>query len=203
MPKVGSVRAGRLFSAFLAVEPTYEVAELIFAAGLEVKLARRVTDAFGPPAPRLVRDDPWTLLAIPGFSIDEVDRVARVAIPNVRRDDPRRGRGLVAHVLAQEANQGHTVMAAEAVLDALAHFAVPDPAAALAAALAADTVLELDPDEHVIALARYAHAEDAIAVALARLRAHRRADQGQAPSRVDGRRVPCSTRRSDGQWRRP
>jgi exodeoxyribonuclease V alpha subunit len=169
LPKIGSVRAGRLFSAFLAVEPTYEVAELIFAAGLEVKLARRVTDAFGPPAPRLVRDDPWSLLAIAGFSVDEVDRVARVAIPNVRRDDPRRGRGLVAHVLAREANQGHTVMAADAVLDALTEFAVPDAVAALAAAVESGGVLELDPVEHLIALARYAHAEDAIAVALARL----------------------------------
>jgi exodeoxyribonuclease V alpha subunit len=132
-------------------------------------LVRRIVDAFGPPAPRLVRDDPWSLLTIAGLSVDDVDRVARVAIPNVRRDDPRRGRGLVAYVLTRDARDGHTVTGASAVLDALTEFAVPDPVAAVVAALESGQVIEVDPDEHLLALARYAQAEDAIAVALARL----------------------------------
>jgi exodeoxyribonuclease V alpha subunit len=169
LPKIGAVRAGRLFSAFLAVEATYEVAELIHSAGLEVRLARRVTDTMGPAAPRLVRDDPWSLLTIMGFTVDDVDRVARAAIPNVGRDDPRRGRGLVAFVLAREANQGHTTTPARSVLDALAEFSVPDPVAAIVAALESGGVIEVDSDEHLIALGRYAQAEDTIAVALARL----------------------------------
>jgi exodeoxyribonuclease V alpha subunit len=141
----------------------------LHAGGLEVRLVRRIVDAFGPPAPRLVRDDPWSLLTIAGLSVDDVDRVARVAIPNVRRDDPRRGRGLVAYVLARDARDGHTVTGASAVLDALTEFAVPDPVAAVVAALESGQVVEVDPDEHLLALARYAQAEDAIAVALARL----------------------------------
>jgi exodeoxyribonuclease V alpha subunit len=169
LPKIGPTRAGRLFSAFLAAEPIYELAELMAAAGLEVRLARRVVDAFGPPAPRLVRDDPWSLLGIAGFSVDEADRVARVAIPGVSRDDPRRGRGLVAYVLAREANNGHTVTPASSILHALAEFAVPDAIAAITAALESGGVIEVDADEHLIALERYAQAEDAIAVALARL----------------------------------
>jgi exodeoxyribonuclease V alpha subunit len=67
LPKIGAVRAGRLFSAFLAAEPAYDLAGLLHAAGLEVRLVRRIVDAFGPPAPRLVRDDPWSLLTIAGL----------------------------------------------------------------------------------------------------------------------------------------
>jgi exodeoxyribonuclease V alpha subunit len=169
LPKIGATRAGRLFSAFLAVGPTYEIAEMIVPAGLEVRLARRVTDAFGPAAPRLVRDDPWSLLTVVGFTVDDADRVAREAIPNVRRDDPRRGRGLVAYVLAREANQGHTVTAASDILDALGEFGVPDTIAAVAAAVESGRVVEVEREGHLLALERYAQAEEAIAVALARL----------------------------------
>ena len=185
LPKIGAVRAGRLFSAFLAAGPTYEVAELLFAAGLEVRLARRVIDAFGPPAPRLVRDDPWSLLTITGFSVDDADRVARAAIPNVRRDDPRRGRGLVAYVLAREASQGHTVTRPSEVLDALGEFGVPDTdRRGRRRGRVGHAWSRSSREEHLLALARYAQAEDAIAVALARLIATRRADRGQAQPRA-------------------
>ena len=70
-------------------------------AGLDARLARRAVDLLGPPAPRLLRDDPWRLLAIAGVTPADADRVARVAIPDVRRDDPRRGRALVGYVLAR------------------------------------------------------------------------------------------------------
>jgi exodeoxyribonuclease V alpha subunit len=163
------VRAGRLFSAFLAAQPTYDVATLMHSAGLEVRQARRAVDILGPSAARLLRDDPWLLLTVAGFSIEEADRVARAAIPNVRRDDPRRGRGLVAYVLAREANQGHTVTPARSVIDALAEYGVPDAASAVAAALESGSVVDVEPSQELLSLARYAQAEDAIAVALARL----------------------------------
>ncbi|HEY1733921.1 MAG TPA: AAA family ATPase, partial [Acidimicrobiales bacterium] len=170
LAKVGPVRAGRLFSSFLAAEPIYELVELMLQAGLDVRLARRVTDALGPPAPRLVRDDPWLLLTIAGITVDDCDRVARAALGEVRRDDPRRGRGLVGYVLSQEAASGHTVTPASMVMDALAQFGVGDVVAAVVAAVAAEVVVELDPVEHLLALARYAEAEQTIANGLARLR---------------------------------
>ena len=42
-----------------------------------------MVDAFGPPAPRLVRDDPWLLLSIQGVQPPDADRVARAALPGV------------------------------------------------------------------------------------------------------------------------
>jgi exodeoxyribonuclease V alpha subunit len=171
LPKIGAMRAGRLLSSFLAAAPVYELVELLIPAGLEARVASRVVDTLGPPAPRLVRDDPWLLLAIPGVQPDDADRVARAALPGVQRDDPRRARALVAHVLARDSRDGHTVTPADAVMDALGQFGAGDPGAAVEAALEAATVIRFDDEgeQPLLGLARYAEAEDAIAQSVARL----------------------------------
>lgn len=193
LPKVGAMRAGRLLSSFIAAAPVYELVELLVPAGLDARVANRVVDTLGPPAPRLVRDDPWLLLAIPGVQPADADRVARSALPGVQRDDPRRARALVAHVLARDSRDGHTVTPMDAVMDALAEFGAGDPAAAVEAALEAATVIRFDDDadsgeQPLLGLARYAEAEDAIAEAVARLVATSepiKADRRKAPSDLD------------------
>ncbi|MEP7020654.1 MAG: AAA family ATPase, partial [Pseudonocardiales bacterium] len=186
LPKVGPTRAGRLLSSFLAAAPAYEVAELLVPAEVDARVASRVVDALGPPAPRLLRDDPWLLLAIYGITPADADRVARLAIPGVRRDDPRRGRALVGYVLARIAREGHTIAPREDVLMALSEFGVGDAQEAVAAAVESAAVLELDspggysPADHaligggtptgdLLGLARFAEAEDGIAQGLGRL----------------------------------
>ncbi|MDT4974880.1 MAG: exodeoxyribonuclease alpha subunit [Pseudonocardiales bacterium] len=174
LPKVGPTRAGRLLSAFLAAAPAYEVAELLVPAEVDARVAGRVIDALGPPAPRLLRDDPWQLLAIYGVTPADADRVARLAVPGVRRDDPRRGRALVGYILARIARDGHTVAPREDVLIGLAEFGAGDPQAAVAAAVEAAPVIEVSPGGDapagdLLGLTRYAEAEDGIAQGLARL----------------------------------
>jgi exodeoxyribonuclease V alpha subunit len=164
---VGAQRAGRLLSSFLAAAPAYELVELIVPAGLDARVASRVVDAFGPSAPRLVRDDPWLLLGVSGVSPGDADSVARAALPGVQRDDTRRARALVGYVLARDSRDGHTVSPAGAVMDALAEFGAGDPTAAVEAAVEAATVIRFDDDS--LGLARYAEAEDAIAQSVARL----------------------------------
>lgn len=166
---MGAQRAGRLLSAFLAATPVYELVDLLVPAELDARIASRVVDVLGPPAPRLVRDDPWVLLSVPGVQPADADRVARTALPGVRRDDPRRARALVGYVLARESRDGHTVSPAGAVRDGLAEFGVGDPAVAVEAAIEAATVIRFDEDGEDLALARYAQAEDAIAESIARL----------------------------------
>lgn len=168
MPKIGATRAGRLLSSFLAAAPVYELVELLVPAGLDARVASRVVDAFGPPAPRLVRDDPWLLLAVRGVLPADADRVARAALPGVGRDDPRRARALVGYALARDARDGHTMSPAAVVMDALAGFGAGDPRAAVDAAVESGTVIRFG-DEPFLSLARYAEAEDSIAQAIGRL----------------------------------
>lgn len=170
LPKVGPQRAGRLLSAFIAAQPAYEVLGILVPAGIDPRVAGRAVDALGPPAPRVLRDDPWRLLEVWGVTPDDADRVARVALPGVQRDDPRRARALVAHVLGRIARDGHTLAERSEVQARLAEFAAGDAVAAVDAAIAAGGVVEAQ-DGELIGLARYAEAEDSIANGIARLAA--------------------------------
>jgi exodeoxyribonuclease V alpha subunit len=167
LPKVGAQRAGRLLSAWIAATPTYEVASLVVPAGLDARVAGRIVDLLGPPASRLLRDDPWQLLSVYGVSPSDADRVARAALPGVSRDDPRRARALVGWALAAQARDGHTVAPRDVVAGALIEFGAGDAQAAIAAALESGAVLEAEGEQ--IGLARYAEAEDGIAQGIARL----------------------------------
>jgi exodeoxyribonuclease V alpha subunit len=167
LPKVGPTRAGRLFSSFLAAAPVYEVVEMLVPAGVEVRVAARVVDALGPPAPRLLRDDPWRLLGLAGVTLGDADRLARVAIPGVQRDDLRRSRALVGFVLARQARDGHTLTPRAVVIDGLREFETGSADDAIAAAV--DAAIVVDVDEDLLALTRYAEAEDGVAQGIARL----------------------------------
>ncbi|MCW2541150.1 MAG: putative ATP-dependent exoDNAse [Frankiales bacterium] len=170
LPKVGKLRAGRLLSTFIAAEPAYEVAGLLFAGGVPVRLAGRAIDAFGLNAARLLRDDPWRLLSLAGVDVHEADALARAAIPGVLRSDSRRSRALVAYVLDQAAREGHTVTPPDQVVLDLELLGVADPAAAIAAACAGERVESIDTVLHsVLALTRFGEAERTIAEAIHRL----------------------------------
>ena len=173
LPKVGKVRAGRLLSAWIGAAHVYEVAELIVPAGLRARVAARAVDSFGDDAARRLRDDPWRLLELPDVAVVEADRVAVRALPGVRRDDPRRGRALVAYALNRAARDGHTVQPTPLVLAALEAEGVADPPGAVAAAVEAGIVHDAPGPDGVVLLAldRYAQAEDGVAEAVARLTA--------------------------------
>ena len=150
---------------------------MLVPAGLDARIAGRAVDLLGPPASRLLREDPWRLLELVGISPDDADRLARSAIPGVQRDDPRRARALVGWVLAAQAREGHTVSPVQLVVDALGPLGVGDAAQAVSAALDTELVEAIDAavdgatdrDEPMIALSRYAEAEEGIAEAIARL----------------------------------
>ena len=131
MPKVGRLRAGRLFSSFIAAAPALELCRLMVAADVDVRLAGRAVDTLGPAAARSLRDDPWLLLSVPNVDVSSADRLARVTLPGVRADDARRGRALVSWVLAGRARDGHTVDDAVGVARTLRALSVAEPAQAV------------------------------------------------------------------------
>lgn len=180
LPKVSPLRAGRLFSAWIAAGPTYDVVLLLIHAGFPARLAVAAVDSLGDDAAALLREDPWRLLGLTGVSIGDADRFAHATEPGIRREDPRRGRAIVGQVLAVAARDGHTVTTAESVAQTLLTEHVPDPAAAIAAALDAGTVLDVvaeptDEDDLdatpalELSLARFGMAEQSVAEQVARL----------------------------------
>jgi exodeoxyribonuclease V alpha subunit len=181
LPRVGRQRAERLFSSFLAAQPTYEVVELLVAAGLQAKLAAGVADTLGPDAARRLRDDPWALLSLPGVSLGDADRLAIAVLKGADKQDGRRGRAIVGLTLRTATRDGHTVLPADLVVAALRAEGISDPVAAIVAAVESGDVLEHEPPElddpdaeadpalRALSLARYGMAEEAVAENVQRL----------------------------------
>jgi exodeoxyribonuclease V alpha subunit len=178
---VGPKRAQTLVKTFADAGPRLAVAELLFAAGLPVRIAFGTVELLGRDAAAQLRADPWRLLDIPGLEVRDADRFALATLDErPEKDDPRRGRALTCWVLARAARDGHTVMPESVLVSALAGLDAPSPEQAIAAALDDGVVVEAEalteddgsqPHTHEIGLLRYAIAEAAVAEGLARLAA--------------------------------
>jgi len=180
---VSGPRARRLLDAFRAAVGRYETAELLTAADLPVRLARGVGDELGARAADELRADPWALLVGGEAELTHADRLARSM--GVGRDDPRRGPGVLVHLLARAAARaGDTAGPVEAVLAAAGREGVHDPAAALDDATG-DGRLVLADDR--LSLERYAMAEQTVADGLERLAATAEPLRPGQPRRPRGR----------------
>ncbi|MEP6696278.1 MAG: AAA family ATPase [Pseudonocardiales bacterium] len=172
LPGVGPARAERLMAAFEQAGPVYDVVKLLVPAGLPARLSGRVVEGLGKMAAPILIDDPWRLLEVAEVGVVDADRLAVATVAGIQRADPRRGRALTAWALARAARDGHTTLPAELVLSILAGEQVPDPAAAVAAAIESGCVLAHDPESDggdLLGLQRYSMAEEAVADGIARL----------------------------------
>lgn len=168
LPSVGLVRAERLVESFKGASDRYGVAALLVPAGLPARLAFRAIEALGPTAADRLAADPWRLLDVPEVRLLDADRLAvSVLGAEARKDDPRRGVALVAHELVRAAREGHTCVLAQDVARGVRAEGYEDSDAALAAALDDERVIA--GEDGVLALARYAMAEAAVADGIARL----------------------------------
>lgn len=175
---IGDKRAGQLAKAFTSARPRYDVAAMLDPLGLPLRLAAAAVDELGRTAADQLRADPWRLLdcvgAGRGLQPRDIDRFALGTLADrPGKDDPRRGRAFTAHVLARATRDGHTALTEPIVVAALGGLDVPDPAAAIAAAVEDGVVMAFPPDggdgDGLLALARYAMAEDSVAESIVRL----------------------------------
>ncbi|MFG2090036.1 MULTISPECIES: helix-hairpin-helix domain-containing protein [unclassified Spirillospora] len=161
--------------------------ELFSATGVPAPLASRAAARLGPDAAAGLRADPWRLLRVPGVRPPQADHFARAVLGrDAAPGDPRRGRALVLYLLTEAAREGHTVTPAAAVMSALERVRLPDPQAAVEAALDEAEVLSLteEPEfgeaafeedaeppepEETLGPARWALAEEAAAEGFQRL----------------------------------
>src|SRR3984893_12478962 len=139
---VGGKRALRLAAAFEDARPSYEVAELLVACGVPARYAGPAVARLGASAARQLREDPWRLLSLPQLRPDQADWFARQMLGGAADpQDLRRGRALVAYLLARGGRDGHTAVPADAVARSLSRFRISDPAAAIGAAVDEGPVL--------------------------------------------------------------
>ncbi len=180
---VSATRAAKLVTAFATARPRYEVVAMLVPAGLPARLAFGVSGALGPGAAGQLSDDPWRLLDAGEADLAAADRLARSL--GVDRTAPGRGPAVLVHLLTLAARQGDTAMTRAALLSGARGRGVADPDGALEAAEAAGRVVVVevepegdddggttpDPAAGLVALPRYAMAEEALADGIARLAA--------------------------------
>ena len=142
---IGPKRAARLAASFTRVRPAYETAELLIQCRVPARFAGSAVALLGPSAARQLRDDPWKLLLLPQIRPDQADWFARKLLAGqADRQDPRRGRALVVHLLGKASRDGHTAVPADAVITALGTFGVDDPGNAVLAAIDDGAVLPFE-----------------------------------------------------------
>ncbi|WP_406377677.1 helix-hairpin-helix domain-containing protein [Streptomyces sp. NBC_00197] len=186
----GPVAAQTSSPSAAAPEAVDAVRAVLTEGGAPETLAPQVVAALGEGADGQLREDPWQLLRVAGVRPEPADGFARALLgAECGPDDERRGRALTVWLLEQAAVAGHTALDAPALVAALAQRAVPDPDAAVQAALAEGDALVFqdaldpapaapqddseEPQERpvriLIGLERYALAEESLSDGLGRI----------------------------------
>ncbi|WP_326751844.1 ATP-binding domain-containing protein [Streptomyces hirsutus] len=173
------------------------VREVLAQGGAPEALAVQAAGVLGEGAAQALRADPWQLLRVAGVRPEQADGFARALLGGeAGPDDGRRERAVTGWLLEQAATAGHTALEMSALTTALARQGVPDPEEAVQAAISdgdvlvfqdplpetgtpaprrddagddADGAEEERPVRVLVALERYAMAEESLADGLARL----------------------------------
>src|SRR5438309_7872880 len=176
IPELSAKRAERLAKTFAQAAPRYAVAELLHEAGMPLRAAAGIVDTLGSHAAQALASDPWRVLDSGLVQPRHSDAFALRTLPQrPGKDDRRRGRAFTVHVLTRAARDGHTQGSDATVAAALAGLDVPDPAAAIDAAVddgAVTDVASYDESgepQRLLSLTRYAMAEESIGEGIARL----------------------------------
>jgi len=170
-------------------EALRETAEVLAAGGAPAQLLDATVAALGEGAPKLLRDDPWAILGVPGVRPEHADGFARGLLgADCGPGDPRRAEALTGWLLEQAAVLGHTAVELPEVSAGLERHGVPDAGSALAAVLGEGRVMAFQEEEQaedgrrpnqdedeepptrvLLALDRLALAEESLADGLVRL----------------------------------
>ncbi|GHF80201.1 ATP-dependent DNA helicase [Streptomyces thermodiastaticus] len=134
----GPVTAGRTGALPVPDPRTVQALRRVLAeGGAPEALAVPAATVLGAGAGERLREDPWQLLRVSGVRPEQADGFARTLLGDAcGPGDARRGRAFTVWLLRQAALAGHTCLEMPALVEALARRGVPDPDAALHAAVA-------------------------------------------------------------------
>ena len=123
-------------------------AEVLAAGGAPAQLVDAVVATLGEGAPKLLREDPWAILAVAGVRPEHADGFARGLLgAECTPGDERRAQALAVWLLEQAALRGHTAVELPELQAGLEKQGVPDAAAALAAILGEGQVMAFQEEE--------------------------------------------------------
>ncbi|MER7752480.1 ATP-binding domain-containing protein [Kitasatospora sp. NPDC097643] len=167
-----------------------EATAVLTAGGAPAALAAAAVAELGEDAAERLRKDPWAVLGLPGVRPEHADRFARELLgPEAGPGDKRRAQVLVPWLLEQAALRGHSALDLTEVTAGLDRLRMPDPVAAVQAAVEDGRVLPFQeeltgaeahaagdeddepPTRTLLALERLAMAEDTLAESLLQLMA--------------------------------
>ncbi|WP_150240919.1 helix-hairpin-helix domain-containing protein [Nocardiopsis quinghaiensis] len=126
-------------------EAIEQVNAVLDRMGAPRALAPRLLAALGTGAAERLDANPWLLLRLPQVTVEQADFCARKHLgEGARPDDPRRLAALTAHVLRMSEARGHTAVEEKRLATVVGRLGVPDPAAALEAAVAEESAVVLE-----------------------------------------------------------
>ena len=174
VPGIGPIRAGRIAAAWVEQRHIREVMTALQSYGISTSLAVRIYKRFGDESTRVITHEPYRLAReVWGIGFKTADKIAQTI--GIAVDAPERLQAGVLHALGQAADDGHTLLPEEALVEQAATLlgaAVAPTTTAVSAlietgeliAAATDGTERTDSSEQrMLALAPFARAESGVA----------------------------------------
>ncbi|MCA9603236.1 MAG: hypothetical protein KC417_14485, partial [Myxococcales bacterium] len=113
---IGAKRAASIAEAVRSRRDEAETLAYLHSVEIGPALGRRILKRLGPDTMHEVRTNPYGVAErVAGMGFRTADRVGRAQ--GIGPDDPRRAEGAALHVVAASADDGHTYLDAEALLE--------------------------------------------------------------------------------------
>jgi exodeoxyribonuclease V alpha subunit len=121
VPGIGPVRAGRIAAAWVEQRHIREVMAALQSYGISTSLAVRIYKRFGDESARVIAQEPYRLAReVWGIGFKTADTIAQAV--GIAPDAPERLQAGVLHALGQAADDGHTLLPEDELVERAAAF---------------------------------------------------------------------------------
>ncbi len=166
---IGQAKATLICNAWKDHHIARSLMQFLQSMGVQPAYCAKILKKYGPDAVNIIRKDPFRLTTdIPGISFYFADTVAQKL--GIEKDQPRRVRACIIHVMEQVANQGDVFAYQDQLVDRCKKFFQINPGVTLnemhALCAARELVVENapgDPDNKIVYLKEIHQAETGIA----------------------------------------
>ena len=166
---IGKAKAALICNAWKEHHVARSLMQFLQRMGVQTSYCSKILKKYGPDAINIIRNDPFRLTTdIPGIGFYVADTVAQKL--GIKKDQPRRVRACILHVMEQVANQGDVFVYKDQLVDRCKSFFQINPSVTLneinGLYAARELVIENapgDPDNKIVYLKEIHQAETGIA----------------------------------------